>query len=269
MRAEARRIRIDLAYDGTDFAGWQVQRAQRTVQGELERTLIELQGGEPVSVCGAGRTDAGVHASHQVADCRILSRLDDRTLAHALRCMLPPDVRPRTVTTMPAEFHARRDARSKTYSYRLDTSRHGDPFAARYALHEPRALDLVLVRRALELLPGRRDWSGFTASACDKVDRVRTLYEAQLERPAPERLHFVFRADGFLHHMVRNLVGTLLEVGAGTMAVNSIAEILAHGDRGLAAPTAAARGLFLTRVSYAPEPTEAGPLLWGPGDGLG
>ncbi len=207
----ARRIRLDVAYDGTHFAGWQFQPGQRTVQGVLEQTLSELQGGRAVSVRGAGRTEAGVHA--------------------------------------------RKDALSKTYRYRLDLSRHGDPFEAHYALHYPYRLDPELLERALRMLPGRRDWSGFAASNCDKLDRVLQLTAVDLEQPEPERLSLTFSADGFLQHMVRNIVGTLLEIGGRRMPLETIEEVLATGDRDRAGPTAGARGLCLVQVVYpGPEP---------------
>ena len=258
MSGQARRIRLDLAYDGTDFAGWQFQPGQRTVQGVLEQMLTELQGGRAVGVRGAGRTDSGVHARGQVADCEIRSRLDDAALEHALRGMLPLDLRPLRVRTTKPEFHSRKHALCKTYRFRLDLSRHGDPFEARYALHYPYRLDPELVEQALRLLPGRRDWSGFAASTCDKLDRVRDLTEATLERPAPERLCLVFTADGFLQHMVRNIVGTLLEIGGRRMPLSTIEEALGTGDRDRAGPTAAARGLWLMRVAYPGDGPSAG-----------
>jgi tRNA pseudouridine38-40 synthase len=246
----ARRVRLDLAYDGTDFAGWQMQRAQRTVQGVIEQALTEIQGGERVKVRGAGRTDAGVHARHQVADFEITSRLDDAALERALSRMLPADLRPRGLATTAPTFHAQNHAVSKTYRYRLDLSRHGDPLQARYALHYPHPLDLRRLEAALPQLVGRRDWSGFAASACDKLDRVRTIAEACLERITEHTWELVFRADGFLQHMVRNIVGTLLEIGGGRMAEDVIREVLDSGDRRQAGPTAPARGLCLDRVHY-------------------
>jgi tRNA pseudouridine38-40 synthase len=252
-----RRVRLDLAYDGTDVAGWQVQPQQRTVQGVLEQVLSEIQGAGAVSVRGAGRTDAGVHARHQVADCEIRTRLDDPSLGQSLRRMLPCDLRPLRVVTVRPEFHARKDAILKTYRYRLDLSRHGDPFEARYALHYPHQLDVEVLATAIQLLPGRRDWTGFAASTCDKRDRVRHLTEAFLERPATDRLCLSFTSDGFLQFMVRNLVGTLLEIAGRRMPVETIDEVLASGDRTAAGPTAAARGLWLTRVRFRGEPDEA------------
>ena len=251
MTRDRRRIRLDLSYDGTDFAGWQLQRNQRTVQGELERVLSELQGDGRVIVRGAGRTDSGAHAKQQVADFELASRLDDVTLERALSRMLPPDIRPLAVAGCRDEFHSQKHALSKTYRYRLDLSRHGDPFLARYALHYPHPLDATLVERALEQLPGRRDWSGFAASACEKPYRVRTLTEARLERPSAAGWELVFSADGFLQHMVRNVVGTLLEIGGRRMPARTMVEVLESQDRNQAGPTAPARGLCLMRVQYA------------------
>jgi len=259
VKHPVRRIRLDLAYDGTDFAGWQMQSAQRTIQGVIEQTLSEIQGAGRVKVRGAGRTDAGVHARQQVADFDLASRLDDPSLERALSRMLPMDVRPLRVGTTAAIFHSQNHAVSKSYRYRLDLSRHGDPLQARYALHYPHPLDLGHLESALGKLVGRRDWSGFAASACDKLDRVRTLTEARLERITETTWELVFSADGFLQHMVRNLVGTLLEIGGGRMAATTIQEVLASGDRGQAGPTAAARGLCLDRVRYADDDPGASP----------
>jgi tRNA pseudouridine38-40 synthase len=247
----ARRLRLDLAYDGTDFAGWQFQPGQRTVQGVVEQALSEIQGEGMVRLRGAGRTDSGVHAQQQVADGEIRTRLDDAALAQALRRMLPTDVRPLRVSTCSPDFHSQIHCVSKSYRYRLDLSRHGDPFAARHALHYPHRLDPCLLEETLARLPGRRDWTGFAASSCDKEGRVRHLLEARLERVAGDRLVLVFTADGFLKYMVRNIVGTLLEIGGGRMAADTIERVLVTGDRNLAGPTAAARGLCLTRVRYA------------------
>lgn len=246
-----RRVRVDLAYDGTDFHGWQVQPAVRTVQGTLEEALSRLCGGAPVKTRGAGRTDAGVHARGQVADARIDTRLDDDALARGLSALLPADVRPTAVATVPDAFHARHSAVAKTYRYTLDRSPWGDPFAGRYTLHHPYPMDLDAVRTALLGLPGTRDWTGFTAAACEVEDRVRTLTEARLE-VAPGSLVFVFRADGFLTHMARNLVGTLLEIGRGAAPPRLVGDVLESRDRSLAGPTAPPQGLCLESVEYGP-----------------
>lgn len=250
MTVSGRRIRIDLAYDGTAYHGWQVQPGVGTVQGIVEEALGRVLGGVAVRVRGAGRTDAGVHARMQVADAWIEARIDDRAIGRALAGMLPADVRPRSVRTVPPEFDARRSALWKTYVYRLDLSPHGDPFASRFALHHPHALDRDAMRDALARLPGRRDWSGFASAACEVEDRVRHLMDARWLEDGEGGGAFVFRADGFLTHMVRNLVGTLLEIARGRFVPDRIDAVLAAGDRRLAGATAAPRGLCLHRVDY-------------------
>lgn len=244
-----RRVRIVLAYEGTAYRGWQIQPGEPTVQGALEQALSRLCGGAPVRTRGAGRTDAGVHAHGQVADAAVATRLDDGALAKGLAALLPEDVRPRSVATVPDRFHARLDALAKTYRYTLDRSPWGDPFLARFAVHHPYPMDLGAARDALARLPGTRDWTGFAAAACEVEDRVRTLTDARLEE-GEGTLDFVFRADGFLTHMVRNLVGTILEVARGAAEPSTIDRILASGDRALAGPTAPAKGLCLESVEY-------------------
>ena len=245
-----RRVRIDLAYDGTAYAGWQLQPGQPTVQGVLQQALSRVHGGRPVRARGAGRTDSGAHARGQVADVLVATRSDDTGLLRALDRMLPGDIRPRRVLTVADAFHAQHAAKSKTYRYLVDTSPHGDPWRGRYALPFPHALDVQAVDAALALLAGTRDWSGFTGAACTVDDRVRTLSEARLTALRPGLLAFVFTADGFLTHMVRNLVGTLLAVGRGTFGPERITEVLATSDRRRAGPTALASGLCLERVVY-------------------
>jgi len=250
VSATARRVRIVLAYDGAAYAGWQIQPDRPTVQATLESALTRIQGGRPAHARGAGRTDAGVHAIGQVADVEIATPFDDGRLLHALRAMLPDDVRPVDLATVADSFNARRDARSKSYVYLLDRSPAGHPCLRGYALRVRRALDLAAVRDALERIPGRRDWSGFTAAACEIEDRVRTITEAVWIERDDGRAALRFSGDGFLTHMVRNLVGTVLAVGSGRFAPGRIDEILARGDRGLAGPTAPPHGLTLRRVVY-------------------
>lgn len=245
----SRRIRLDLAYDGTDYAGWQVQLGQITIQSLLEDTLTRLNGDRAVSIRGAGRTDAGVHARHQVCDFLFDAVCSNDELAHALRGMLPPTIRPLAVSGVADEFHARKSACSKHYRYRLDRSRYGNPIHARYALHRPQDMDLDALNDALGRLPGRRDWSGFTGGACDVDDRVRELSVAEY-REKGGNARFDFEGDGFLTHMVRNLVGTLLQIGEGKREASEIDEILSSGDRRLAGPTAPPHGLHLWNVSY-------------------
>ena len=252
MTAAPRRIRLLLAYDGTAFAGWQYQPGQRTVQGDLVRILTELNGGERIGLRGAGRTDTGVHSEGQVADCLIRCRLSDRDLLHAMRRMLPVDVRPIDLQTVHAGFHSQHMARSKTYRYVLDHSPHADPFVARYSCHCPVALDFDRMADAVSRLPGRRDWSGFAGVAAPPGNRIRNLMLAEMDRTTVDRTTFRFRADGFLNHMVRNMVGAVLEIGGGRFGVERIDDILYTGNRYLAGRIAPARGLTLEKVEYEP-----------------
>lgn len=249
-----RRVRIDLAYDGTDYQGWQLQPGRPTVQGVLEEALARIHGGVAVRVRGAGRTDAGVHARGQVADCVVGDRMSDRELAASLNALLPEDVRVVDLGTVPEAFHSRHDAVAKTYAYSLDRTPAGDPFLTRYALHAPRPLDLDAIDAALQWLPGTRDWTGFTGAACTIDDRVRTLTVARRDEVRTGVTALVFTADGFLTHMVRNLVGTLLEIGRKRFPPERLAEIIGSGNRGLAGATAPSRGLSLERVDYPPGP---------------
>jgi tRNA pseudouridine38-40 synthase len=253
MSAKPRRIRIDLAYDGTHYAGWQLQRREPTIQGTVEAALGRLVGAPRVEVRGAGRTDAGVHARQQVADALLTSRLDDAGVAQALGRILPADIRPLAVATVDERFHSRHHARAKTYRYRLDRTPHGDPFQARWALHVAAPLDMAAIRDTLARLPGQRDWSGFVGSGSDKAHHVRRLTTAEVEVDADDHTVFVFRGDGFLRYMVRNLVGTLLVIGRGRAESTIVERILSSGDRGLAGPTAPAHGLCLERIVYDPE----------------
>jgi tRNA pseudouridine38-40 synthase len=251
LTGPARHFRIDLAYDGTEFAGWQAQAHGRTVQATLEAVLSRLQGNRALRVRGAGRTDSGVHARAQVADFHLRTDLEPRALEHALRGMLPPDLRPLRLREVDQSFDARGDASCKTYRYRLDRTAAGDPFLARFALHYPYPIDRAAVAQALLRLPGKRDWSAFAGAKCEVQDRTRNLTEARYEEnESKEQGWFSFSANGFLTHMVRILVGTLLEVARGKIEPQRIDEILASRDRAQAGPTAPAKGLVLWKIAY-------------------
>ena len=245
-----RRVRIDLAYDGTPFSGWQVQPGRRTVQGAIEEALARIHGVTRVAVRGAGRTDAGVHARGQVADAPVSARFDDAELLRGLRALVPESVSIRRVASVPAAFHARHSATGKTYAYLVDRSEARNPFLARFALHAPARVDHAAIDAALSTLPGRRDFRGFCASASPVEDFVRDL-RAATRVALSERLDiYRFTADGFLMHMVRILVGTLLEIGRGRFGPERISEVLMGGDRARAGPTAPPHGLCLERVDY-------------------
>ena len=238
--------KLILAYDGTDFRGWQRQPEGRTVQGVLEEAVRKITGKEAV-VHGAGRTDAGVHALGQVANFRGAFRLPDEVFLRALNAVLPADVRLFSLAEAPAEFHARRSARSKVYRYRIVHAPQPSPLDRRYVLHWPYPLRLGRMRRAAGLFVRTADFSAFSSNR----DRspIRTVTRSELRRAGGEIVYTV-EAEGFLRYMVRTMVGTLLEVGRGRLAPEAIEEIFRRRDRSLAGPTAAAKGLTLIRVDY-------------------
>ncbi len=262
-----RTLKITLAYDGTGFVGWQRQPAGVSVQGVVEGALSRLDS-RPVALAGAGRTDAGVHALGQVASARVSTALETATIARALNAMLPPEVRVLTVEDADPDFHARFGVRSKTYQYRIHAGEILSPFDRLWCWHVPRPLDIPAMQEASAALVGSHDFAVFQSTGGSVKTTIRTIIRAEWRahgpdgRPAAvtiatmtqeargETITFEIEADGFLRHMVRSIVGTLLEVGDRRRPATSIAELLATGRRALAGPTAPARGLFLVRVDY-------------------
>ncbi len=275
----SRNLKLTLAYDGTDFYGWQIQPGQPTVQGTLADCVRRITG-EDVLPQGSGRTDAGVHALGQVASFAIESPIPERGLMTALNDSLPPSIRVIAVEAMEESFHARHSAKAKTYQYRIFRRDICPPFLARYTFHYPYPMNEESMMRAAENIVGKHDFTSFAASDPDRSARiaqtptppkeggmghppsgddedaaktapsnVRTIHSALWAR-SPDELSFIVRGDGFLHHMVRNLVGTLLQVGKGSLHIDDIARILECRDRSAAGPTAAACGLYLVSVEY-------------------
>lgn len=247
-RGVQRRLKLVLEYDGTAYHGWQVQPGLDTIQGRLEAALCRLAG-SPVRVMGAGRTDAGVHARGQVASCSLDVRLDDPALRRALNGNLPQDIVVREVASAPTDFDARRSARSKTYRYTLLRRAERSPLEGRYSLHVPYAVDMDAMADAGQYLLGTHDFSAFRAGTCTAATPVRTVSRAAW-RAVGDLWHFEIAGNGFLQHMVRIIVGTLLEVGRGRRRPDDLAEILASRDRRRAGATAPAHGLCLMAVEY-------------------
>jgi tRNA pseudouridine38-40 synthase len=243
-----RTIRMTLAYDGTSFAGWQVQPGKPTVQGVLERTLGTMLG-ERVKVAGAGRTDAGVHAMGQVASFTTERGIPLDGLRRGLNARLPDDIRVLEAEDAPSGFHARSDARGKDYRYRMSRGAVVLPFTARYVEPVRGSLDVGAMSAAARRFEGSHDFTSFAPADCALEDRRRTVLISRLVESGEELVYDV-RGDGFLRHMIRTIVGTLLEVGRGRLAPESIDAILAARDRRRAGPCAAARGLVLVRVLY-------------------
>jgi tRNA pseudouridine38-40 synthase len=248
--------RLTIQYDGTDFHGWQVQGAgERTVQGELGRALSLIDGGAAVTVHGAGRTDAGVHALGQVASVELRREISDDKLRAAINGNLAPDVRVIEARAAGADFHARYSARGKTYRYRVFNARYQSPFLSRYAHTDARPLDVGRMRECAGLFVGTHDWTAFSAAQADVETRVRTVTRLEVtERWSEEGrgrlVEITASAEGFLRYMVRSLAGTLLEVGRGQMDAAHVARALDTRERSLAGATAPAQGLTLVEVHY-------------------
>jgi len=244
-----RRIRITLSYDGTDFHGWQVQPGIPTIQGTLEAVMAEIEK-RPVHVAGSGRTDAGVHALEQVAAFTIENPIPLYNLRKAMNRLLPPAIRVLTTAEAAPEFHPRFDAVAKTYEYRIWRAEVCPPLEWRYTHHHPYPLDAARMQALAPLFEGEHDFSAFAAADdrdAESASKVRTIFGSRLES-LPHGLLYSVRGSGFLKHMVRNMVGTLLEAGKGKLGEAELRAILQTAGR--CGPTAPAKGLFLKKVEY-------------------
>jgi tRNA pseudouridine38-40 synthase len=254
-----RNLRLTLSYDGADLAGWQVQPGRATVQGALASAIGRLSG-ENVLPQGSGRTDAGVHALAQVASFATASTIPTENWMKALNDILPPSIRVLEVTETAPEFHARKSARAKTYRYRIHRGAICPPFLARYVWHYPYPLEESAMVAAARVVVGEHDFTSFAAVDAERVERIaagedvhttniRTIFASSWTREGEELIYSV-RGSGFLHHMVRNLVGTFLLVGKGTVSLEDLRRILDARERTAAGATAPASGLYLVEVEY-------------------
>jgi|FLOH01.1.fsa_nt_gi tRNA pseudouridine38-40 synthase len=248
-------IKLIIAFDGTDFRGWQRQKSGQTIQGEIEDRL-RIMTRSDISLEGAGRTDAGVHARGMVASFKTPSRLTCQAFQQGLNSLLPDSIRILAATEASPDFHARFDARAKTYCYHLDMNQIQLPHQRLYALHIPVRLDLELIQHCLGKVIGEHDFASFEASGSRDLTKttgrgsVRTILDASLHMTGIHFVTLTFSGDGFLRHMVRNLVGTLIDVGKGRTSSEAFSQILATADRKVAGATAPAHGLFLDAVHY-------------------
>lgn len=267
--SSSRMWKLTLAYDGTDFHGWQVQPGKPTIQGELQAALGRITGEAPLPQ-GSGRTDAGVHALAQVASFPLAAPIPPENLHRALNRTLPPPIRVTAARTAPSTFHARHSALAKTYEYRIFRGEICPPFLARYVYPCPWPLDLDALAAAAGVFLGEHDFQSFAATDPDFATResvrdragdtpeparttVRTIFSSVWEEHstnAGDLLVYRVRGNGFLHHMVRNLVGTMLDAARGHLRAAELDGILAARSRAAAGPTAPARGLFLHSVEY-------------------
>lgn len=249
--------RLVLEYDGTPFNGWQHQPQGVCLQDLVERALAQVFAGDCGRVVASGRTDAGVHAHAQVVSFRTARWRDPAALRAGLNALLPPEVVCLEAAVAHDTFHAQHSALRKTYRYRLLTGRVRSALRRDQVWHIGWALDLEAMRAALALLEGTHDFSCFQAAGCSARSPVRTIFHARLT-PSGDELHIELEGDGFLRHMVRNIVGTLVDVGRGRQPPGWVAELIAGRDRGRAGRTAPARGLALVEVVYPPELLERG-----------
>lgn len=254
-----RNIRLLIAFDGTAYSGWQRQKSAPTIQGEIELCLQRMTGAA-VTLHGAGRTDAGVHALGMVANFRTRARIPCPGFLQGLNSMLPPDIRILEASEVPDEFHSRYSATGKTYRYTICTAPIQLPTERLYATHVSRPLDAARIRAALARVIGSHDFASFEGNGSRDPESggfagrgaVRILYLAEYSAQAaqPDTWYFRFTGNGFLRHMVRNLVGTLLLVGSGRITPDEFAAILQSKDRTRAGATAPAHGLLLEQVLY-------------------
>jgi len=244
-------VLLTLEYDGTDYVGWQIQRNGTSIQAVLEAALSELQG-EPLRVMGAGRTDSGVHALGQRASFTPARVLPLRAYVAGLNGLLPPDIAVHAAELRPPGFDARRNARGKLYRYRIVRTDQREPLSARYSWQIFPKLDLEAMGEATHALVGKHDFAAFRAANCQARTTVREVRRLEIRALEGGELSIEVEATAFLKHMVRNLVGTLVEVGLGKRSPASVATTLAGRDRTRAGRTAPPQGLTLVSVHYPP-----------------
>ncbi len=246
-----RNFKLTLEYDGADYVGWQRQSTGVSIQALLEDALAPIEG-SAVTVHGAGRTDAGVHAQGQVASVHLQTAIEPVVLGRALNGVLPPQVRVVAVEEAALDFHARFSSTGKVYEYRIVNAPLVSPFLHRHVWHVAQPLALDALREASALLVGGHDFLSFQGAGSSVASTCRTVRSIEWDEGRGAGLPLIMRieGDGFLRHMVRNLVGTVVEVGRGRWPPGEISEILASRDRSRAGRTAPARGLFLVRVLY-------------------
>lgn len=247
---DRRNIKLVLQYDGTNYHGWQRQKNALTIQAVVEER-IQVLTREQVTVIASGRTDAGVHALHQVCHFFTHSDMDAESIRRGLNSLLPEDIFVQQAEQAHQDFHARYSVKSKTYEYRILNREQPDLFLRNYAWHMGWKLDRTAMEACVSLLKGRHDFSSFRSSGSDNLNPVRVMIRSEIhESPDQGLIRFIFEADGFLRHMVRNIVGTVVEVGTGRIDAEEFSNILKARDRKKAGINAPPQGLFLTMVQY-------------------
>jgi tRNA pseudouridine38-40 synthase len=242
-------FKLVIEYDGSGFCGWQRQKEDRTVQGDLEKAL-KIITHQKVTVTGSGRTDAGVHALAQTASFRCDTDLGPDVFQKALNSLVEDDIVIKSCESSPMDFHARFDVKNKTYQYRILNRPLPVAVGRQFVWNIRRPLNTAAMMKAARLFRGKLDFKAFEASGSPRSHTVRHVTKSELTKGKKGLLFFEIEANGFLRFMVRNIVGTLVEVGAGKMTPDDIPKIFAAGDRSLAGPTAPPHGLFLISVQY-------------------
>jgi tRNA pseudouridine38-40 synthase len=249
------RMKATVAYDGTSYYGWQIQGSHPTIQSTIEECLQQIAR-KPVRITGAGRTDSGVHACEQVAHFDWDHPLSPEKLIYGLNGLLPQEIRVLTLQEIEGDFHARFDAKAKTYVYRIDTRLVYNPFQYRFSLHYPFNLDKNALENCARLIEGEHDFVAFQASGADVVSTKRTIQSMEISWSASPQsllnglLTFRVTAGGFLRKMVRLLVGTMLEIASAKRPIGDLEMALETGEKKCVGVPAAARGLFLEKVFY-------------------
>jgi len=242
------KFKLVIEYDGTAYHGWQRQTADRSIQAEIEKALAVMTRQE-VSLAASGRTDAGVHALGQVAHFTCATAITTAEFLKGLNSLLPPDIVIKACDKVPAEFHARYDARRKTYRYRILNRPVPTAVDYRFAWHLRQPLDLNAMQAAAAYVEGKHDFKAFEGTGSPRTSTVRTIFRAEFIRDVADYLIFEIEGDGFLRYMVRNIVGTLVEVGRGKLTAGDFKTILESRDREQAGATAPPQGLFLVSVA--------------------
>jgi tRNA pseudouridine38-40 synthase len=244
-----RNIRLVVSYDGTRYHGWQRQKNGLAIQAVIEECL-QLMTQFPVKLLASGRTDAGVHALNQVCNFKTPSQIPVDAFLRGLNALLPQDILIKNVADVPLEYHSRYQAKSKTYEYRILNRQNPDIFRRNALWHIRFPLQLEKMTECLSVLEGTHDFSAFKSSGSANKDPVRNILKASMEKDKDGVLRIAIEGNGFLRHMVRNIVGTLVEAGSGRMAAKRFEEVLESGDRRLAGRKAPPQGLFLMEVKY-------------------
>lgn len=245
------RYKATIAYDGTDFSGFQFQHTERTVQGEIEKALTRINKNQFIRIHPAGRTDAGVHALGMIIHFDFIASIQKEGLFKALNVLTPSDISILDLVEVDKAFHARYHAIAKTYTYRIDNNSIQNPFTRRFSLHHPYTMNQEKAQAALDVIIGTHDFTSFSSIKSEVKDKVRTIYSARIEENLETKEWvFTFTGNGFLYNMIRILVGTTLEIADGRKDLSTMKAILEMQDRNMAGKTIAAQGLRLEKVYY-------------------